>query len=369
MERQKISVRQFRVLVILFTIGTSILIVPSVLASEAKQDAWIAAILGMGFSLLVILLYNKLGLMFPNMTIVQMNQKVFGKWLGKAISLLFFSMAFLYSSALLFYTGNFFIIEIMPETPIEATVVLMGAIMVMAVRQGLETFARSAELFFLIFFLLFFFLIFSVVPEIEFKNLQPIFEVEFKPLLRGSIFLVVTSTINAVVLLMVFPTDVNQPKKAQKSFLIGTLIGGLVMIIITLLSILVLGPYLSEKLVYPGYELGKQINIGNFITRMEAIMAAMWMITIYYKLVLYFYASVLGFTQILNMKDFRPFTLPLGMIAIVLSLVVYPNVAYIQEWDIETANPYSLTVGLFFPLVLLAVAAFRKKNREGNSSL
>jgi spore germination protein KB len=91
-------------------------------------------------------------------------------------------------------------------------------------------------------------------------------------------------------------------------------------------------------------------------------MAGMWMITIYFKLVLYFYASVLGFTQILDIKDYRPFTLPLGMIAIVLSLVIYPNVVYQQEWDTKTANAYSLTVGLFLPLVMLLVATIRKKS-------
>ncbi len=361
LDNQKISVRQFRILVILFTIGTSILIVPATLAFEAKQDAWIAAILGVGMGLLVILLYNKLGLMLPDMTFVQMNQKILGKWLGKMASLLFFSLSFTYASALLFYTGNFFITEIMPETPLGSLVILMGIIMVMAVRYGLETFARSAEIFFLLFFFLFISLVFSVTPEIEVENIQPVFEVEFKPLLRGSIFLVVTSTVNAVVLLMIFPANVNQPMEAQKSFLIGSLIGGLVMIIITFLGIFVLGPYHSATQIYPGYELTKKINLGDFFTRIDAIMAGMWMITIYFKLILYFYASVLGFAQILEIKDYRPFTLPLGMIAIVLSVIVYPNVVYQQEWDTKTANAYSLSVGLFLPLLLLGVAVFRKK--------
>ncbi|WP_408009917.1 endospore germination permease [Pseudalkalibacillus sp. A8] len=361
LDNQNISARQFRKLVILFTIGTSILIVPATLASEAKQDAWIAAILGVGMGLLVIFLYNKLALMFPDMTFVQMNQRVLGKWLGKMVSIIFFSMTFAYTSALLFYAGNFFITEIMPETPLGSLVILIGIIMVMAVRYGLETFARSAEILIMTFFILFICLVFFVSPEIEFENIQPVFEVELKPLLRASIFLVVTSTINAVVLLMIFPANVNQPIEAQKSFLIGSLTGGLVMIIITLLGILVLGPFDSSNQIYPGYELTKKINIGNFLTRIDAIMAGLWMITIYFKLVLYFYASVLGFTQILEIKDYRPFTLPLGMIAIVLSLIVYPNVVYQQEWDTETANAFSLTVGIFLPLLLLVVAVFRKK--------
>ena len=44
----KISVRQFAVLVMIFTIGTTILVIPSGLAADAKQDAWLAAMLGVG---------------------------------------------------------------------------------------------------------------------------------------------------------------------------------------------------------------------------------------------------------------------------------------------------------------------------------
>lgn len=52
MKDVKISVRQFAVLAIIYTIGTTILIIPSGLAADAKQDAWIAAILGVVINLL-----------------------------------------------------------------------------------------------------------------------------------------------------------------------------------------------------------------------------------------------------------------------------------------------------------------------------
>lgn len=54
LENGKISIRQFTILVILFTVGGSILIVPSGLASEAKQDGWIAGLLALGIGLLII---------------------------------------------------------------------------------------------------------------------------------------------------------------------------------------------------------------------------------------------------------------------------------------------------------------------------
>lgn len=361
MQNVKINSNQFLVLVIFFTIGTSILIVPSALAAEAKQDAWIAAIIGTGIGLLVIWLFTTIALWFPQLTYIQINEKLFGKWVGKAVSLLFVFMSFLYTSILLFHSGTFLNTNMMPNTPMVALNILMAGIVVMGVRLGLETIARSAEILIVVFFVLFLGLAVSISPEIKFENIQPVFEVGTKTILQSSLFLVVTSSVNAVVLLMIFPALINKTKQAKKSFLIGNLIGGFVIIIITFLSVSVLGAEDTARQMYPSYELTKRINIGDFVQRIDALMASLWFISLYYKAALYFYASVLGMAQILNLKDYRPLTIPLGMIAVVLSLVIYPNVVYQQNVEKTTELFFSLTIGLFFPLLLVVIYAIRKK--------
>ncbi|MCM3676067.1 hypothetical protein M3699_19920 [Peribacillus simplex] len=45
-----------------------------------------------------------------------------------------------------------------------------------------------------------------------------------------------------------------------------------------------------------------------------------------------FYVLNLGIAQILNLKDYRLLTLPLGMILLVFSLVSVPNTAYLGEY-------------------------------------
>ncbi|USK32138.1 spore germination protein [Bacillus sp. F19] len=45
-KNHKISARQFAILVILFTIGTTILVIPGSLAQVVEQDAWLAAVFG-----------------------------------------------------------------------------------------------------------------------------------------------------------------------------------------------------------------------------------------------------------------------------------------------------------------------------------
>ncbi|MFJ5769830.1 endospore germination permease [Psychrobacillus sp. NPDC093180] len=361
MPKVKINSYQFLVLVTLFTIGTSILLGPSPLAAEAKQDAWIAALLGTGIGLLIVWLFTIIGFWFPDLTYIQLNEILFGKWIGKALSFLFICMMLLYTTTLLYHSGSFLTTHMIPNTPMVATNILMAAILIMAVRLGLETIARSAEIFFVVFFLLFFFLVIFISREIEFENLEPIFEGNIKTIAESSLILVIVSAVNAVSLLMIFPAFINEPKKAKKSFILGSLIGGLVVSIITILCIFVLGSDTTARQIYPSYGLAKRINIGDFVTRIEAFMAALWIIGLYTKMVLYFYASVYGLAQILNLKDYRPLTYPLGMIVVVLSLVIFPNVVYQQEFERITGLYFSVSIGLLIPLIMVVVYAIRKK--------
>ena len=95
-------------------------------------------------------------------------------------------------------------------------------------------------------------------------------------------------------------------------------------------------------------------------------MAALWIVTLYFKATLYFYVSVLGIAQILKLKDYRPLTLPLGMIVVVLSLIIYPNLAFQKEWDTTTGTTLSLLIGLIIPLILVVAYGLRKKMRKKN---
>lgn len=362
MKNGKISPQQFGILVIFYSIGTAILIIPAQIASIAKQDAWIAATLGVGLALLLVVLYTALGNRFTDKTLVEINEILLGKWLGKLVSLSFVVFSLIGAAILVIIVGNFLTTQIMPETPIEAIHILFVAIVVMAVRLGIETIARAAEIFFPWFVFLFFMLVVFISPQIEVENLQPVFETSVKPMIHASISLISIFSLSSIIFLMIFPVSVNQPKQAQKAFFWGTFIGGIFLIIIIALTILVLGVDQTARHIYPSYALARKINVADFLQRIEAIMAVMWFITIYFKLVMYFHVTVIGLSQILNIKDFRPLTLPLGVILVSLSLIIYPNIIYAAKWTKETWLPYALTYGLFLPLLLLVVAKFRKKS-------
>jgi len=361
--RENISARQFMIFVVFFTMGSAILIVPSSLALYAKQDAWLAAILGVGTGFLLVWLYASIG-KTSQATLVELNEKLLGKWFGKAVTLLFIVPIFIGAVGVLFHVGNFMTTQMMPDTPIQFFQGVFTVIVVMGVRLGLEVFARAAEILFPWFLLLFFVLAIFVSPHIKIEYLQPVLEDGFKPTFSAAMYFLSIVALPLIVLLIIFPSRINRLKDGRKSFFIGYMIGGLIMIVIVTISILVLGPDLTTLNQYPSFAVTKKISVGHFFERVEAIMAFIWLISLFFKLTLYLYATVVAVSYIFNLTDYRPLVLPLGMILVPLSLIQYPNSVYEQTSNIEFWVPFMITAGLFYPLLLLILSKLKGRSRS-----
>ncbi|MFB7642035.1 GerAB/ArcD/ProY family transporter [Peribacillus butanolivorans] len=361
LEKGKIGSRQLTILVILYTVGDSILVIPSIVASEAKQNGWVSGILSVAIApLLVVFLYDALRKCYPDLTLVEYSQKILGKWLGIAISLLFISYFFITTATYLREIGDFMTSQIMPETPIQVIMFLFMSIVLMSARLGLEPLARSAEILFPFVVILLSSLMILLLPEIKFQNLQPVWEGGLKPVIRGSIPFIVFPFIEPVAVLMILPF-VSQKDRIRKNLFIGQLLAGSVLIIITLLAILVLGVDLTVKEIYPSYKLAQKINIANFLTRVEAILAIIWFITIFIRFSLFFYVTVLGLAQTLKLQDYRPLVFPIGMILIVFTLIMAPNTVYYSNFITDIWPFYAMTFGFLLPLLLLTIAKVHKK--------
>ncbi|MFF2176079.1 endospore germination permease, partial [Lysinibacillus sp. NPDC058147] len=369
MEKEIISSRQFMIITLLSSIGTAILISPASVTSEAKQDAWIAAIISVVLSLLLIKLFVTLGKRTPTLTFVVANEKILGRFFGKITSIGFIILSFLSAGELLYFIGIFMKTEIMPETPMMAFAFLFSIIIIYAAFLGIEVFARSAEILFAMFILIFILFVVCISPSVHMENLQPILEAPAKSLFFSTIRLMSIFSFPLVILLMIFPSAVNVHESAQKAFYIGTILGGIVLIAIISLAILVLGPENTASRTFPSYSLAQRISIGNFLQRIEVIMAAMWIISIYIKTFMFFYAGVIGIAQICKIKNHRPLIFPFGMIILGLSQIVHPSIIHSDIYNKETWPIFSFFFAILLPLVLLLVAKIRKINgNQGNNT-
>ena len=359
MTPEKINTRQFMLLVTLYIIGSSILIIPAGLAAEAKQDAWIAAILTLIIGVLLVVFYGFFIKKFPDMTLVEVNEKILGKWIGKMLSLSYFSFVFLLAALVLRNIGDFFTTQILVETPIQVIFAVFMVVIIMGTRLGIETIARACEIFSPWIFFLLVLLIVLLLPEVQFQNFQPIFDEGFKPIIRASIPFIGLPFLELIAFLMIHPS-VDQKKSVSRAFLNGTILGGILLFIIIAMTILVLGADFTARNTYPTYILAKKINIGNIVERIEVIVAIVWMLSIFFKLVILFFASACSLAQVFHVKSYRPLLFPLSLIMLVLAQISYPDIIYMQEFVSKTWTIYAAMYGIITPILLLLIARVRK---------
>ncbi|MFC5405272.1 GerAB/ArcD/ProY family transporter [Cohnella soli] len=357
-DKEIISPRQLAILTFMMTVGPTILVAPALMASIVRQDGWIATICAICLQLLSVLLYAALGDRYPDHSIVEYIEIILGKWTGKAIALLYVLFCILTVGYIVRFFGDFMAVQVMPETPIFAVLVLFMVTVVVAVHLGLEVFARAAEVFFPYICALFVVLVVFSIPKADLSSLQPVLESGIKPMFLASInFFSLQET---VILLALYPR-VNQVGKSRNAMIMGVLAGGVVLILTTLMVLLVLGADMTARNIYPSYRLAQMISIGKFLQRVEAILAIIWFMTIFFKVVICFYAAVTGLSKTIGLREYKPFALPLGVISVILAMVVYDN--SVKEADlIQNIWPgYALTFLLVVPLILLAVDFMRKK--------
>ncbi|WP_426452590.1 GerAB/ArcD/ProY family transporter [Paenibacillus sp. S-38] len=357
----KISNRQLTVLVTLYVIGDSILVLPSFPAMYAKEDAWISGLIGMIIGLIFIYLFARLGKLHPEMNLYEYSSRKLGKWGGRAAAFVLCFYFLLMVSAQVREMGDFMTTQIMPLTPIQSIQLLFLFIVVLGARLGIETIARTGEILFPHFFLLFCLLAVCLLPEIDLQNVMIPLGSGVKPVLYGSLTAITFPFAEAVCMLTIL-SSTNNKEKMPRSMLIGALIGGIVLEIVIVLTIVVIGAPVAANQIYPAYSLAKKIGIGNFLERIEVILGIMWIITTFFKTVLNFYALNLGVSQLAGFKEPKLMTLPLGMILLVSSIVAFPDIAYFNDLASSYWPFLDFTVCLAV-FVLYGFRLFKKKTR------
>ncbi len=348
------------VLIYLYSIGTTVLVIPSGLASVAKQDAWIGGIVGVIIGMALVLLYTALWRVYPGKTFVGICQEALGKGVGTVLSLIYVFYSFIGAATVLFYVSNFFLIHFLPHTPVMFTSSLFALVVVMGSRMGLETIARTSELMLPWFIILFVVLVTTLTPQIDSQKLLPVFESGGKSVFWAGITFSGTAYMPIVFLFSIFPrVQEGLTGKVRLGLFASALAGGLSVVLVTLLCILILGPQITARSMFPSYALVKKISIGHFIQRIEVLLAGLWFITTYMKTTYYYYSWVTSLSEILKLKNYRTLTLPCAMLMVVFSLIVYPNVVYMQHWDTIVFPPYIIVMAVVIPLALWLIGLLK----------
>ncbi len=351
LEKGRISSSQLVFLVISYMLGVALIIPPG---SPIKQDAWLAIIFGLIEGIILTLIYLFLVDRFPGRTLVQINNIVYGPYLGKVISFIYISYFFHISSLIVIDFSNFFSGIIMLGTPFYVFVVLITLISASAVRNGVEAIARCSQVllpFVFISIMLTFILLFR---EYNFNNFKPVFETPLKKMVLVS-QRVAFFPFASVFFMMILPS-VNKQGEIKKSFIKALIVSAFLLILVAVRNIGVLGGT-GQLYTYPSFQAVRLIDYGQILTRLEVLVALNFLASGFLQFSLIYYGTVLGTAQLFNLRSYLPLVLPVGIL--ITFQLHYYNIAETIEY--QGAYPFlAMIFELVIPLLTLMTTVIRK---------
>lgn len=369
MEKAKISAIQLFILMVLFELGSALL-VP--LAIDAKQDAWLAILFGMVGSLALFLVYHKLYTYYPILLPTEYMRKILGKVIGTVLAFIYI-LYFMYdASRVLRDFGEMLLTFAYPDTPLFIANALLMLIIIYTVRKGIEVIARSGELLFIFMYVLAIagFILILTSGLIEIKNLQPILEEgllsPLKVALSETLYFPFTE---AVVFTMILPY-LNDSRKAKVTMLCATGLSGINLAITMLINVSVLGVNLTERSEFPLLSTIESIQVANFLERLEVFFMVGMIVGIFIKITVLFYASTIGTANLFKINSPSRLSYPLGIIVLLLSITIASNVQeHLHEGLHIVKTVLHIPLFIIIPLILLLVAFLKNRNQQRGKSV
>jgi spore germination protein KB len=318
-EKESISTNQFIWMLVAIIAAPTSLSIPGDIILQTQQDSWLSVIGGWFLDVLLALIYAYMGLRFRGENFVQYSSTILGKYAGKIVGGIFPLFFIFVSIGIMWDLSRLITLVFLPQTPIEVILICGYIVVGYGARKGIEVVVRNAEFMAPVFVFSIIMLALLLLPSIKMEQLKPQLVNGVYPILSGSFY--VLTFYGICIMMAMFIPICNRPENGFLSKFTAVTIGSLVVGIIIVVSIAVFGVEQAKVLIYPGLELSKIINIGNFLSRVEVIWMAIAIGTGILTTTSLIWAVSLGAAQIVGLNTYKPLVFPFVLLCIVMTIV------------------------------------------------
>lgn len=354
LEQGRISSIQLVMLIIGYIFGTSLILNPGRMAGH---DAWLTVLAGLTEGLIFVFIITALGTRFKGKNLIEINDLIFGSYLGKVVSLVYLWYFLHLASMVLRSYGDFFTDTIYPETPLIVFILLLVLVCASAVRNGIEVIVRCSLILvpLTIFFIITDTLL--LLKDMKITNFLPIFDIPWQKFLWASHGAATFPFGETVAFLMVF-AFVQDQQKVRARTLQAVVIAGLFLCVIVARNTAVLGITATVQ-TYPSFLAIRLIDIAKVLTRLEIIVMTSFLVMGFLKVAVLYYGTVVGLAQLFKLGSYLPLVFPVGIIMVTLSVFSFASSLELINFAYEKYPYYSLPFQVGLPLLSLIVASLR----------
>ncbi|MFX4261581.1 GerAB/ArcD/ProY family transporter [Pelotomaculum propionicicum] len=354
----KFGLSEAIILLILSNIARIFLPYPRLLAELGGPAAWMTPLGGLAVALAGVYLMTAVLKKSPDKTIIEISEDAFGPVVGIAVNLVVISF---FLSVSMLFTREFseaLILSTLPYTPISVITTTYLSVGILGAYLGIEAMARAARLTAPYIFGGIVILLISLSPQWSLDNLFPFFGTGPVQVFGQGAFstAALTEIILAAVLVQAMGGPDNIGKIGYRSMLIAfLLLSGLLAA-----TVLTLGREYTTESTLPFYTVTRNIFLGRFFQRVEAVFVIIWSIIGGLKIALTLYGASVSLARTLKLPDYRPLIWPLGLVIFILSLLP-PDMSTAVKLDADFLRPLSLVPNYLLPLLIIAAYWLRRR--------
>jgi len=311
MER-RVAIGNFQLmsLIVISTIGTSSLYAPAALAHYADRNSWLLVLAGGAAGLLNLAMFLWLNRRFPGQNLVAICKGALGPWVGGLFAFAFIFYFMDVSAWVLREFAQFFIIALNPvisQSWYLATGILMATY---AVFHGLEVLSRVSIIVFFVTVAAFLGIYAVLISQYHPEYLLPVLENGVLEPLRGII--PVASWLGDLMFISMILPHVQRTKYTVKTAMAAVAITTFLLLLSVVSCTMIFGSETSETFTYPIISLIQNIRLFRYIERFDAALVAVWVMSSFVKITVYFWSALQGLTDLLKLQRPRLFLWPLA---------------------------------------------------------
>ncbi|WP_419876945.1 GerAB/ArcD/ProY family transporter [Brevibacillus centrosporus] len=366
LEKGKITATQSGMILYPIIMSTAMIAGPSLMMKHAMQDMWITPIWASCSGFLALFIAKQLNQRYVNMTIIEQSQQIAGTFWGKGIGF-FYVLLFLQINGFIVREYAEFIALFLNGTPLSIVSSALVLVSAFAVRGGVEVIARSAQIFFPFFVVPFLIMILLILKDLEPQNILPILDNGLLPTIRAAV--IPQGWFREVFLLSFLLPYMSDRTNAKKAGVVTILACLVTMIVSNLITLFAFGD-VTMTLLFPIMDMARYVSVADFFENLESGVMAVWVVGVFVKVTLFYYVTVLGTAQWLNLSNFRPIVLPVGWLTILFCFWGIPDFSTVGEIN-SFAIPFLLMIFFVFipgSLLLLSTLTEKRNRTKGVDS-
>ncbi|HEX3037860.1 MAG TPA: endospore germination permease [Oscillospiraceae bacterium] len=347
MDKQAFTSRQAICVLTVFILGSSVVLGGF---SDTEQDSWLCIVLSQVFVIPILFVYARIIKLYPEKNIYEIAEILFGKSIGKIIDVLFIWYSIHLAALVLRNFSEFIEIVAMPETPQLPIMLIIVLVAAYLTKSGAKVLGKWAVISLTVIFSFFIITVALLFPQMNFANFFPVINHSTKAIFSGA-YNMFAYPFAETVLFLTIADFLKKEDSPFKIYLIGEIIGALILFLVVLRNIASIGPKLMKAEYFPSYISARIISVSDFLTRIEGSISTNFVFAGVTKITLCLFAASKGLANLFQIQDYKKMILPVSLISVALSCILYSSTMEMINF-LKVYVIYVIPFQIFIPIII-----------------